>query len=171
MQRQRPRSANDPGRAKPQTSLSWLLLVRKYRSGHIGGTTKQAVGFVNENHVGVGEFEIRAIDDSAEEVRHPVPRGIKVPVVERILDVVEIAREGVNGLSAAIEQGNFGDYRGLGDGIYELRSTFGPGYRVYFGQDDNTIVVLLNGGDKSSQSQDIERAKAYWKEYQDNAAI
>lgn len=70
-----------------------------------------------------------------------------------------------------VEQGNFGDYRGLSEGIYELRFTFGPGYRVYFGQDGNTIVVLLNGGDKSSQSQDIERAKAYWKEYQDNVAI
>ena len=70
-----------------------------------------------------------------------------------------------------VEQGNYGDCRALRDGIYELRFTFGPGYRVYFGQDGNTIVVLLCGGDKSTQTQDIERAKAYWQEYQDNAPI
>lgn len=70
-----------------------------------------------------------------------------------------------------VEQGNYGDYRALRDGIYELRFTYGPGYRVYFGQDGNTIVVLLSGGDKSSQTRDIERAKAYWKEYQDHASL
>lgn len=70
-----------------------------------------------------------------------------------------------------VEQGNYGDCRALRDGIYELRFTFGPGYRVYFGQDGKTIVVLLCGGDNSTQTQDIERAKAYWQEYQDNAPI
>ena len=44
-----------------------------------------------------------------------------------------------------VEQGNYGDYRALRDGIYELRFTLGPVYRVYFGQDGNTIVVLLSG--------------------------
>ena len=47
----------------------------------------------------------------------------------------------------------------------ELRLFFGPGYRVYFGEHGDAIVVLLCGGDKGSQSKDIEQAKAYWKEY------
>jgi putative addiction module killer protein len=49
--------------------------------------------------------------------------------------------------------------------VSELRLFFGAGYRVYFGEKDNQIVVLLCGGDKSTQSKDIEQAKAYWKEY------
>jgi putative addiction module killer protein len=50
-------------------------------------------------------------------------------------------------------------------GLSELRMFFGPGYRVYFGEEGDNIVLLLCGGDKSSQAQDIEAAKAYWKEH------
>lgn len=46
--------------------------------------------------------------------------------------------------------------------------TFGPGYRVYFGLDGNTLVVLLVGGDKKTQKKDIQRSKEYWKDYQEN---
>ena len=66
-----------------------------------------------------------------------------------------------------IKSGNFGDHRSVGDGVFELRFRSGPGYRIYFGQVGNTIVLLLCGGDKSSQSRDIERAKAYWQEYKE----
>ena len=48
---------------------------------------------------------------------------------------------------------------------FELRFHFGAGYRIYFGEVDNTIVLLLCGGDKSSQARDIDRAKAYWMEH------
>ncbi len=65
-----------------------------------------------------------------------------------------------------VEQGNYGDYRSLRDGVHELRFPFGPGYRVYFGEGGDTVVVVLVGGDKSSQKKDIEQAKTYWKEYQ-----
>lgn len=64
-----------------------------------------------------------------------------------------------------LESGNFGDRRPVGAGVSELRFFFGPGYRTYFGEDGDTIVVLLCGGDKSSQRRDMRRAKAYWKEY------
>ncbi len=66
-----------------------------------------------------------------------------------------------------IKLGNFGDHRALGEGVYELRLFFGPGYRVYFAEADNTLVILLCGGHKGSQQQDIERAKTYWKHYQE----
>ena len=64
-----------------------------------------------------------------------------------------------------VEQGNYGDVEPIDGGLSELRLFFGPGYRVYFGEDAGNIVVILCGGDKNSQSKDIEDAKAYWKEY------
>ena len=51
---------------------------------------------------------------------------------------------------------------------HELRFFFGPGYRVYFAEDGDTIVVLLSGGDKDSQSRDIQQAQAYWQEYKEH---
>lgn len=67
-----------------------------------------------------------------------------------------------------LEQGNHGDCAPVGEGVSELRMFFGPGYRVYFGEHDGGLVVLLCGGDKSSQSKDIKQAKAYWREYLEN---
>ena len=63
-----------------------------------------------------------------------------------------------------IESGIFSDCKAVGGGVFELRCQFGPRYRVYIGQVDNTIVLLLCGGDESSQERDISRAKAYWQE-------
>ncbi len=58
------------------------------------------------------------------------------------------------------EQGNLGDVRAVGDGVSELRVDYGPGYRVYFVRRSERLIVLLCGGDKSSQDRDIERAKS-----------
>ena len=66
---------------------------------------------------------------------------------------------------SSLQQGNYGDCEPVGEGVSELRMFFGSGYRVYFGEYDGNIVVLLYGGDKGSQSKDIQQAKAYWKEY------
>ena len=62
--------------------------------------------------------------------------------------------------------GNLGDYVSVGDGVFELRIFYGPGYRVYFGQDGDRLVILLCGGDKKTQRKDIDTAKAYWQDYQ-----
>jgi len=58
-----------------------------------------------------------------------------------------------------VEMGNFGDVAPVGDGISELRIFYGPGYRVYFVQRGEVVVVLLSGGDKASQKSDIVKAK------------
>jgi putative addiction module killer protein len=64
-----------------------------------------------------------------------------------------------------MEQGNFSNTKGVGEGVFECRIDFGPGYRIYFGRDGNTLVILLCGGTKKRQQKDIEKAKILWKEY------
>ena len=61
--------------------------------------------------------------------------------------------------------GNMGDTKSVGGGVFEMRVDLGPEYRIYWGEHDRTIVVLLCGGDKRSQPSDIKRAKVYWGEY------
>ena len=57
------------------------------------------------------------------------------------------------------KNGNFGDFKSLGSDVYELRITVGPGYRVYYTLRGDELVILLVGGDKSTQTKDIEKAK------------
>jgi len=63
--------------------------------------------------------------------------------------------------------GNFGDCKWIGDGIRELRIHYGPGYRVYFTEQEDTLILLLFGGDKRSQSRDIKKAKLYWADFRE----
>lgn len=58
-----------------------------------------------------------------------------------------------------------GDWKPVGEGVFEMRIFVGKGYRVYFAREGKTVVILLCGGDKSTQGQDIELAKSYWQEY------
>ncbi|MBI3017609.1 MAG: type II toxin-antitoxin system RelE/ParE family toxin [Deltaproteobacteria bacterium] len=64
-----------------------------------------------------------------------------------------------------IRIGNFGNTRSVGEGVFEFKIDFGPGYRVYYGLDGDTFVVLLCGGDKGSQDRDIQKANEYWQDY------
>jgi putative addiction module killer protein len=63
-----------------------------------------------------------------------------------------------------VEMGHFGDVAPVGEGVSELRIFYGPGYRVYFVQKDAVVVILLSGGDKSSQKTDIAKAKEIAKQ-------
>ena len=79
------------------------------------------------------------------------------------LDAVTAAR--VDKYIRRLEAGNFGAAKLLQEGVSELKLDFGPGYRVYFGRDGKTIIILLGGGSKRRQSADIAAAIERWKRY------
>jgi len=64
-----------------------------------------------------------------------------------------------------IEQGNLSNVKGVGAGVLEYRIDFGPGYRIYFGRDGDTLIILLAGGTKARQQNDIAGAQARWADY------
>src|SRR5438874_5611113 len=68
------------------------------------------------------------------------------------------AKQKIQARIARVRLGNLGDCRSLGDGVRELEIDYGPGYRVYFGQDGPVLIILLCGGDKRTQAADIETA-------------
>jgi putative addiction module killer protein len=71
---------------------------------------------------------------------------------------------------ARIEQGNFSTFKSAGQGVFECKIDFGPGYRVYFGKDGEQLVILLGGGTKKRQQQDIQKAQRLWQEYKSRKA-
>ncbi len=81
------------------------------------------------------------------------------------LDTSVIAR--IKSRLLRLSLGNYGDYKVLSDGVKELRLQFGAGYRIYFAEHKNEIVVLLCGGDKRTQNKDIKRAIDYWENYKE----
>jgi putative addiction module killer protein len=64
-----------------------------------------------------------------------------------------------------LSQGNFSNAKSVGEGVLEHRINFGPGYRVYFGRDGDTVVILLTGGTKKRQQRDIAAAVEFWTDY------
>ena len=64
-----------------------------------------------------------------------------------------------------LEQGNLSGVKGVGGGVLEHRIDFGPGYWIYFGKDGDALVILLGGGTKRRQRQDVETARSHWLEY------
>ena len=81
------------------------------------------------------------------------------------LDVAVQAR--IQARVLRFENGNLGDHKTIGDGIWEARLDFGPGYRLYFGKHRTAMILLLLGGDKSSQTKDIAAAKRYWADFKE----
>jgi putative addiction module killer protein len=80
---------------------------------------------------------------------------------------------GLNGAAAAkvasaiyrLADGNFSNVKGVGAGVFERKLDFGPGYRIYFGKDGDTVVILLGGSSKQRQQDAIEAAKERWVDY------
>jgi putative addiction module killer protein len=66
---------------------------------------------------------------------------------------------------ARVRRGLLGDVESVGDGVFEFRFDFGPGYRIYFGRDRRTVILLLRAGSKQRQSADIKKAQEYWNDY------
>jgi putative addiction module killer protein len=74
------------------------------------------------------------------------------------------AREGDNGI-ARLGQGNLSTVKDVGEGVLDYRINFGPGYRVYFGRDGDTLVIFLTGGTKKRHQRDIASAIGMWADY------
>lgn len=89
----------------------------------------------------------------------------KVPFREWFLELDLAVKARIRTRIDRLKLGNFGDCKSVGNGVFELRFHFGSGYRIYFGQLGKTIVILLCGGDKSTQSKDVKLAHTYWEDY------
>jgi putative addiction module killer protein len=98
-------------------------------------------------------------------------RENKRPFHAWYLSLAREARSRVRQRLEHIAEGSFGDFKPVGEGVLELRIHHGIGLRVYYGVDGNNIVLLLLGGDKSSQGKDIKRAKEYWKDYKERKSL
>ena len=103
---------------------------------------------------------------------HPTPKAIIVsensagnkPYAEWIRHLDKKSRAIILCRTRRLEDGNFNDVDSVGEGVYELKIEFGPGFRVYFAQSP-THVYLLGGGQKRHQQRDIDAAKKFWREY------
>src|SRR5271154_471676 len=98
------------------------------------------------------------------EVRYYLSEDGRRPFEEWFSDLDPVARAKVAIALARLEQGNLSNVKGVGEGVLEYRIDFGPGYRVYFGRDGETLVILLTGGTKRRQQRDIETAAMFWRE-------
>jgi putative addiction module killer protein len=99
------------------------------------------------------------------EIRYYVASGDRAPFADWFAELDPIASAKVTRAIARVEQGNFSNVKGVGEGVLEYRIDFGPGYRIYFGRDGKTLVILLAGGTKKQQQRDIEAAHDYWRAY------
>src|SRR3954463_7336763 len=99
------------------------------------------------------------------EIRYYITSGGYAPFADWFEDLDLVARAKVTRAVARLERRNFSNVKSVGEGVLELRIDFGPGYRVYFGRDGETLVILLTGGTKQRQQRDIDAAHAYWQNY------
>ena len=79
------------------------------------------------------------------------------------LDLQAAAR--ISRILTRMEQGNLADVKRVGEGVLEKRIDFGPGYRLYFGRDGEALIILLAGGTKRRQQDDIRSAQTCWADY------
>ena len=98
-------------------------------------------------------------------MRYYLTAGGESPFGSWFSDLDAAAAAKVTVALVRLEQGNTSNAKGVGEGVLEYRIDWGPGYRVYFGRDGETLVILLTGGTKQRQQRDIERAKELWADY------
>lgn len=87
------------------------------------------------------------------------------PFEKWFLELNSIAAAKITKAIYKLELGNFSTVEGVGGGVYEQKIDFAAGYRIYFGKDGDDIIILLCGGTKKKQSNDIAKAKIYWQSY------
>ena len=92
--------------------------------------------------------------------------GVRSPFADWFDDLDSVTAARVDRYVRRLESGNFGAAKVVGEGVSELRLDFGPGYRVYFGREGKTLVILLGGGSKRRQNADIAAAIVRWRHYQ-----
>lgn len=111
----------------------------------------------------------REIDDDRSVLYTGHAKVVQTPVFERWIEGLRDrkARLRIDVRLKRLAAGNAGDTKSVGDGVQEMRLHFGPGYRIYYMWQGDVLVVLLNGGDKDSQSRDIAKARAMAREAQD----
>ena len=89
----------------------------------------------------------------------------KVPFIEWLDSLDKTTKARIQSRLIRLLENNFGDHKKIDNEISELRFKFGAGYRIYYTEIDNVIVLLINGGDKSTQQKDIEKAKNILQEW------
>ena len=99
------------------------------------------------------------------ELRYYLTAGGESPLRKLVSDLDAAAAAKVSVALVRLGQGNTSNAKGVGEGVLEYRIDWGPGYRVYFGRDGETLVILLTGGTKQRQQRDIERAKEVGADY------
>jgi putative addiction module killer protein len=99
------------------------------------------------------------------EIRYYIARDGRSPFEGWFASLDPVARAKVTVAIARLEQGNLSNVKGVGEAVLEYRINFGPGYRMYFGRDGETLVILLTGGTKKRQQRDIAAATTMWADY------
>ncbi|GAK69201.1 hypothetical protein RRU01S_04_00230 [Agrobacterium rubi TR3 = NBRC 13261] len=101
------------------------------------------------------------------EIRHYLTATGADPIADWLRDMRDAqAKVAIIRRLNRLEQGNFGDFKPLRDGVHELRIDVGPGYRVYYARAGKVVMLLLCGGNKRTQNTDIDRACEYWRDWQ-----
>jgi putative addiction module killer protein len=101
------------------------------------------------------------------EIREYLDRGGRSPFAVWSGRLNAEAAAKVAAALARMEQGNFSNAKGVGASVFEYRIDFGPGYRIYFGEDGDRLVILVGGGTKKRQQEDIHTALARWQDYKE----
>ena len=98
-------------------------------------------------------------------IRQYIDRAGRNPFERWFDDLDELTQARITVALDRLERNNTSAAKSVGSGVSELRLDFGPGYRIYFGWDGETLVILLGGGTKKRQQNDIDSAKRLWQEY------